>query len=124
MLLQYLCYQILSYGFWWILFLALTILLARLERRRFFVIIPLAIPILIYALDIQWIRSEMAKPEWDGMPDMDIAFAFGMLFRIVLMTTLLSVIYFVARIIFKRVRTSRETRAEQAGDGKPDHVLS
>lgn len=124
MLLQYLCYQILSYGFWWILFLAVTIFLARLERKRFLVIILLAIPPLVYALDIQWIRSEMAEPDWDGAPDMDIIFMIGMLLRIGLITTLLFIVYFVSRRIFKKVRASRKSRAEQVSDGKPDPAAS
>ena len=113
MLLQYVYYQILSYGLWWIPFLGVTIFLARAERRSFFILILLIIPPVIYILDIKWIRSEMAEPSWDGTPDMDMIFMIWMLFRIFLITTLLSIMYFVSRSLFKRLRTSREIRAEQ-----------
>ena len=63
----------------------------------------------------------MAKPAWDGTPDMDIVFMIGMLFRIVLVTTLLSIVYFVSRRFF---RASGKPRSEQASDGKPDTVVS
>lgn len=107
--LQFIAYQILAYGLWLIPFVAATIFLARLPRKRFFLIALLVLPPLIYVLDVQWIQSEMSKPDWDGSPDMDIIFFIGVMFRIALFAVLLSIIFCVSRRLF---RTREKHRAE------------
>ena len=47
------------------------------------------VAVVIFFLDVAWIRNEMNKPGWDGTPDMDIVFHLGMLFRIIVINTLL-----------------------------------
>ncbi len=46
---------------------------------------------LIFVLDVTWIRSEMARPEWSPGtgPDMDIVFSIGMFIRIFLVNLVL-----------------------------------
>ena len=45
-----------------------------------FVTIP-AVGVIYGLLDVAWIRSEMARPDWDGQPDQDGIFAIGLMLR-------------------------------------------
>jgi hypothetical protein len=53
----------------------------------------------IATFDVQWIQSEMHKPEWNGQPDQDFVFMIGVVIRIILINTvLLPVSYFASRL--------------------------
>ncbi|MCE9603746.1 MAG: hypothetical protein K8U03_02460 [Planctomycetia bacterium] len=43
----------------------------------------------VVALDVAWIQSEMHNPNWDGAPDADLVFFFGVIVRVVLINTVL-----------------------------------
>jgi len=46
----------------------------------------------IILLDLSWIQSEMSKPGWDGLPDLDIVFLIGVTTRVILFNSLLTLI--------------------------------
>ncbi len=52
----------------------------RFGGRVLFVTVPL-LGMVYSMLDVAWIRQEMARPDWDGMPDQDAVFIVGMLLR-------------------------------------------
>ncbi|HYF52092.1 MAG TPA: hypothetical protein VEJ63_21965 [Planctomycetota bacterium] len=82
--------QFLSYGaFVCSLFGLATFLFARYGGWRFVPVGHLIIAIAIVGLDVAWVQSEMAQPGWNGTPDMDIIFHFGVLARTILINTLL-----------------------------------
>jgi len=78
-------YSILS----WVTFVAIAFLTARYLPWWCIPIGHLVVAGTIYYLDVRWIRSEMSKPGWNGIPDMDIVFATGMFLRIFLVNTVL-----------------------------------
>jgi hypothetical protein len=82
--------QLASYGIpWWLVFAAVSFSAARVGRFRGVIAGQILIAVIVVALDVQWIQAEMRKPEWNGQPDQDIVFMFGVLFRIVLINTFL-----------------------------------
>jgi hypothetical protein len=57
--------------------------------------------------DVRWIQAEMNAPGWDGVPDMDIIFQFGVLLRVVLINVvLLPVALFARWMSLRRVRAA------------------
>lgn len=61
--------------------------------RWWLVFIPcVVVSVIVYSLDVAWIRAEMRKPDWDGTPDMDIVFSIGLLVRLVLVNVILLLI--------------------------------
>ena len=90
-LIIWLFYQLLSYGFWWLAFLAIAYLAAKSGRWWVIPIGHLATAAIILYLDVAWIRKEMSQPGWspENGPDMDIIFAIGMLARILLINSVL-----------------------------------
>jgi hypothetical protein len=82
--------QLVSYGpATWLLFVAVAFLAAFLLRLPGVLLGHLLLAGLIVVLDGQWIQSEMHKPGWDGQPDADFVFMIGVVFRIVLINTVL-----------------------------------
>ncbi len=47
------------------------------------------VAVILYVLDVRWITAEMRAPGWDGNPDMDFIFMFGVLARAVLINAVL-----------------------------------
>ena len=90
-LIPWLFSQLLSYGFWWLVFIAVAYLAAKSGRGWVVPLGHLATATIIFFLDVAWIRSEMAQPGWspDSGPDMDGVFAIGMLARILLINSVL-----------------------------------
>ena len=52
----------------------------RFGGRVLFATIPI-LSVVYGLLDFAWIRAEMDRPDWDGSPDQDAVFMFGMLLR-------------------------------------------
>ena len=85
-LVAWLFFQLLSYGLWWAVFIAIAVVGAKKGRWLGIFAGHCVIAVMILFLDIAWIRSEMSKPGWspDTGPDMDIVFDIGVLARIIL----------------------------------------
>ena len=83
--------QFASYGLWWIAFIGIAFVCAKNWKWIGMFSGHFVIAALIFVLDVTWIRSEMAKPEWspDIGPDMDIVFSIGMFIRIFLVNLIL-----------------------------------
>jgi hypothetical protein len=84
-LMQVFSYSVLT----WLAFLLIALLAARYGGWGLAPVGHLAIAAIIVLLDYRWIQYEMHKPGWDGTPDMDIIFYFGVLIRIPLLNTIL-----------------------------------
>ena len=87
----------------WIGFIVLAFLVARFLGLPRVILGQILIAVAICALDFEWVHSEMRKPGWNGQPDQDFVFVAGVVFRIVLINSVLSPISFVA-IRLKRRR--------------------
>ena|SRR5215471_5000769 len=100
----YILLQLLTYGPWWILFVALVFCVAR-YTPWFCVPLPfLAVAIVIYCVDFSWVQSEMRKPGWDGTPDLDMIFMFGLLIRIVLVSIVLTPVAVTGIVLRRRCK--------------------
>jgi hypothetical protein len=86
----------------------------RFGGRTLFFTIPI-VAVIYGLLDVRWIRSEMAKPDWDLEPDQDGVFAFGMMLRGAIAGILLFG-SFVASVLISNKIHERATRS-QAEDG-------
>lgn len=73
----------------WLVFVAIAFFTARYLPWWCIPIGHIVIGAVIYYLDFRWILSEMRKPSWDGTPDMDIVFHYGVYIRIFLINTVL-----------------------------------
>jgi|688.fasta_scaffold594914_2 hypothetical protein len=47
------------------------------------------VAVILYVLDVRWVTAAMNAPGWDGAPDMDMIFVFGVLSRVVLINGVL-----------------------------------
>lgn len=82
--------QLFSYGILaWILFVAIVFATARLSPWYCIPIAHMAVTIIVGALDLIWIESEMSKPGWDGTPDRDAIFIVGVMIRVFLINAFL-----------------------------------
>lgn len=82
--------ELMSYTAWaWLLFVVITIVLGFLLRKPGLILARVLVAIAIVALDVQWIQSEMRKPDWAGAPDQDSVFLIGVALRVVLVNTVL-----------------------------------
>lgn len=82
--------QILSYGVpEWGVFLAVAAGAAFTLRWPGVVVGQVVIAGMIVVQDVRWIQSEIHKPSWNGQPDQDFVFIFGVLCRILLINTVL-----------------------------------
>lgn len=73
----------------WSIFISITVGAACFGRGWVIVVghIPVAVAVLYF--DLQWIQAEMHAPDWDGTPDQDIVFMFGVVLRVILINTVL-----------------------------------
>jgi len=82
--------QLVSYGFFTLLAVVVcAYVFARKGGWPAVILGHLGIAALIIVLDIRWIQEEMSRSDWNGSPDMDIIFSFGVFLRILLINTLL-----------------------------------
>lgn len=82
---QFLSYSIVT----WVALVCIAFATARYFRWWWIPLGQLAVAVIVYWQDVNWVQTEMRKPNWDGAPDMDIIFMFGVLIRVVLINTTL-----------------------------------
>lgn len=83
-------WQFLSYSIaTWMTLAFIAFATARYFRWWWIPLGQLAVAVIVYWQDVSWVQTEMRKPNWDGTPDMDIVFMFGVLIRVVLINTAL-----------------------------------
>lgn len=82
--------QLAAYGvLWWLVFAGVAFLGARVGRIWGIVAGHFIIAAIILMLDERWLQSAMHSPGWNGIPDQDLVFVFGVLIRVVLVNTFL-----------------------------------
>ena len=81
-ILNFLLWQLLHFGLAWLLFGTITFYAARYTPWWCVPFGYFAVAVTIYWLDATWVQAEMRKPGWDGTPDLDMIFMFGVLIRI------------------------------------------
>jgi hypothetical protein len=97
-------YGIAIYKLWWIVFTALVFCAARFTPRSCLPLWFVLLTFLICHLDAAFVRIEMEKPDWDGMPDLDMIFMFGVLARTVLVCLILTPVALLGFRLRKRSR--------------------
>ena len=96
--------QLLSYGIpAWLTFVGITLLVTWRFGLWGLVLGQVLVAVVIVVLDVKWILTEIRRPGWDGLPDMDIVFQIGVGFRIVLINSVLLPIGILA-VLAKRRR--------------------
>ena len=89
-IINWMLWQLFSYGLvTWLAFLLIAYSAARYGGWRLVPVGHLVVAAIILFLDMRWIRAEMSRPGWDGTPDMDMVFHFGVLMRILLVNAIL-----------------------------------
>ena len=84
-----LVYSLLEYGWWWIMFVGVVFCAARYTPWPCIPLAFLVVAALMVYQDVTWIERAMAKPDWNGNPDMDIVFLMGAVVRVVLVGLIL-----------------------------------
>jgi hypothetical protein len=89
--------QLISYGVWpWVMFVTIACAAAYFFRKPGIFLGHVLVAIAVVVFDVQWIQSEMRKPGWDGQPDQDFVFMFGVVLRILLVNTVLLPVSLIA----------------------------
>lgn len=78
----------------------------RYGGRVLFLSIPL-VGLTCGFLDSAWIRSEMAKPDWNGQPDQDGVFVFGVVLRGFVAALMLFMSFVVAVLLSNAISDRR-----------------
>jgi hypothetical protein len=68
--------------YYWLVWIPITYFSARKKGFAGIILCHILIAISIFVADVILISQAMAKPNWDGTPDMDFVFMLGMLIRI------------------------------------------
>jgi len=89
-ILLFLLYHLLTYGAWWLAFVALVFCAARYTPWPCVPLSLLIVSYLIFHVDYTWVQTEMRKPDWNGLPDLDMIFMFGVLVRMALVSIVLT----------------------------------
>ncbi len=106
-------WQLLSYSIvTWVALACIAFATARYFRWWFIPLGQLAVAAVVYWQDVNWIHTEMRKPNWDGTPDMDIVFMFGVLIRVLLINTALLPFTAIGCWLNKRHAVAFQTRVE------------
>lgn len=72
-----------------LLFTSVAFFAARIGGWKGVLVGHFVLAIAVAIMDVKWIQEVMAKPGWDGTPDMDMFFHFGVMIRVFLINTLL-----------------------------------
>ena len=104
--LLYFLLSLLEFGWWWIAFVGLVFGAARYTPWPFIPLTFLIVAALVFYLNASWIEAEMAKPGWDGSPDLDIVFLIAVLLRIALVSIVLSPVAIFGRRLKQRGKAS------------------
>jgi hypothetical protein len=106
----YFLYHLLTYGLWWLAFVGLVFCTARYLPWLCMPLAFLAVAILIYSVDFNWVQAEMRKPDYDGIADLDMIFMFGVLVRIVLVSIILTPVAIIGARLRRRSRSASNTQ--------------
>ena len=79
----------------------------------------LLITVAIIALDVIWINIEVSKLGWDGTPDMDAVFVFGVLMRVLLIHPLLLPVDILALRAWRRHSDKQNPKRSPPPDWPP-----
>lgn len=102
--------QLLSYStLHWLAFVGIAVAASYLYRLPGVLFGHVLVAMVLWAFDVMWVQSEMHKPGWNGQPDQDIVFFFGVLLRVLLVNTALLPVSLLV------LRLSRKMRVELAG---------
>lgn len=103
-------YQLVSYGWLsWLAFAGVAFTSSFQWRLRGFCVAVLVVCAVIVIQDLCWIRSEMSRPGWDGVPDQDGIFLIGVLIRCTLVSVLLIPIGVAGRLARRIFPMHRES---------------
>ena len=105
-LILYFLLSLLGFGWWWIAFVGLVFCAARYTPWPCIPLAFLIVAALVFYVNASWIEAEMAKPDWNGLPDLDIVFLIAVLFRIVLVSIILSPVAILGLRLKKRGKAS------------------
>ena len=112
--LNWILSQLLSYSLgMWLAFIFMAWITARMLGLPGIFLGHIMIAIAVACLDVQWIQSEMRKPEWNGLPDQDFVFMIGVIVRIVLINTVLLPVSILA--MRQRRRSGRNALRRRQG---------
>lgn len=81
--------QLQSYGMLWIAFVVIAFLGPCKYGFWGLLLGIMANTGITVVSDLHWIQREMSKPDWDGTPDQDIVFVFGVMIRVFLVNFLM-----------------------------------
>ena len=83
-------WQILAYSIpTWLCFVAIAFCAARFIGWLGVPLGCFVVAVILYVLDVRWVTAAMNAPGWDGAPDMDMIFMFGVLARVILINAVL-----------------------------------
>ncbi|WP_372370959.1 hypothetical protein [Candidatus Uabimicrobium sp. HlEnr_7] len=86
----YLLLQVFTYGFFvWFLWIAISFCVAFYGGKIGVLFGHVVIGVFIVSCDLYWIQESMIKPDWNGVPDMDIIFCIGVVIRVIIVNSLL-----------------------------------
>jgi hypothetical protein len=98
--------QVLSYGpFAWLAFVAIAFGAARYGGLFGMFAGHFVVALIVCFLDMSWVTATMRAPGWDGVPDKDIIFHFGVIVRVLLINSILLAVTFLALRIRRRSQT-------------------
>lgn len=69
--------------------------------------------------DLIWIRGEMSKPDWDGIPDQDFVFVIGVMIRVFLVNFLMIPISLLGLLRHYYVKEALEDQASDPREVGP-----
>lgn len=82
--------ELASYGLIaWLAFSAIAFCSAYSDPWWCIISGQIVVGVIVAILDVRLVRSAMNQPGWNGVPDMDIVFSFGVMIRVLLINFLL-----------------------------------
>jgi hypothetical protein len=103
--------EIIVYKVWLLLFFAISLFGAYLFKWKGLLLSHTIVAIIIAFFDYKWIQERMKAPGWDGLPDMDLIFYFGVLARIATVN-ILSLPFALGIIFTKKAFQNHSTECE------------
>jgi hypothetical protein len=106
--------QLFSYSILtWAAFVVVIFVVARFGRLPGLLLGQIIVACVVAYLDIAWVENQMRASDWNGTPDIDIIFDFGLVARIVLINAFLLPVAFVA---FRLRKRNIESMSKQDGN--------
>ena len=88
-----------DYGNWWIAFIGVVYCATRYGRWFCIPVAFFLVACAVYSVDFNLIAGQMRKPDWNGVPDLDMIFMFGVLVRVVLVSFFLTPVAIVGMLL-------------------------